>query len=289
MIQLDSDPQPSSFDAVAALDADVDHLLQYGGVTPEGVEPLVHGAIFTRGGRDLANTALFIGGTQVADGERLLQRVRQSFFGPLRVSVMLDPHGANTTAVAAVLSAARELDLSSATALVLAATGPVGERVARLLAQSGARVLLGSRKRERAAAACQRIRQAIPDGDPVQLTPLEIAGSDITLSLACPVHLVVAAGAAGVGLTSLTELARCPELRVAIDLNAVPPLGIEGVASSDRGRRDGGICCYGAIGVGALKMKLHRRAIQELFTSPDLVLDAHEILALGRELLAQGR
>src|SRR6476646_9285329 len=142
LIQLDSDPQPSSFDRVVAVDAGVDEVFSYGGVRPEQVRDLVHGAIFTRGPKDLHHTALFVGGSDVAAGERLLaEAVRHMIpqFG-LRVSVLLDANGANTTAAAAVRAAAKHLDLSSTRALVLGGTGPVGQRVGRLLARQGAQV-----------------------------------------------------------------------------------------------------------------------------------------------------
>jgi hypothetical protein len=71
LIQLDTDPQPSVFDRVVAVDAGVEELFSYGGVTVENVEPLVHGAMFTRGPADLKNTAIFVGGSDVAAGERL--------------------------------------------------------------------------------------------------------------------------------------------------------------------------------------------------------------------------
>src|SRR5579871_3658634 len=83
LIQLDTDPRPSSFDRVVAVDAGVDELFSYGGITPETVEPLVHGAIFTRGPKDLKSTAIFIGGSQVPAGEELLRRVSAVFFGPM--------------------------------------------------------------------------------------------------------------------------------------------------------------------------------------------------------------
>src|SRR5215510_12583065 len=102
LIQLDPDPHASVFDAVVAVDAGVERLLQYASVEPEEVEGLVHGAIFTRGPQDLANTAIFIGGSNVAAGEALLKRVTGTFIGPMRVSVLLDANGANTTAAAAV-------------------------------------------------------------------------------------------------------------------------------------------------------------------------------------------
>src|SRR6266545_3365142 len=109
LIQLDSDPQPSVFDRVVAIDAGADEVFSYGGVKPEQVRDLVHGAIFTRGPKDLKRTAIFIGGSDVSAGERLLQEVGKHMipqFG-LRVSVLLDANGCNTTAAAAVRAAAK--------------------------------------------------------------------------------------------------------------------------------------------------------------------------------------
>ena len=140
LIQLDSDPEPSAFDRVVAIDAGADEVFSYGGVRPEQVRGLVHGAIFTRGAKDLKSTAFFIGGSDVAAGEGLLEEVKQHMlpqFG-LRVSVLLDASGANTTAAAAVRAAARHLNLSGVAALVLGGTGPVGQRVARDLPSAGA-------------------------------------------------------------------------------------------------------------------------------------------------------
>src|SRR2546430_9320290 len=102
LLQLDSSPHPSVFDRVVAFDGGADEVLSYGGVAEDAVRDLVHGAIFTRGPKDLHNTAIFIGGADIAAGERLLAAARNAFFGPMRVSVMLDSNGSNTTAVAAV-------------------------------------------------------------------------------------------------------------------------------------------------------------------------------------------
>src|SRR6516165_5416654 len=116
LIQLDTDAQPSVFDRVVAVDAGADEVFSYGGVRPEQLQGLVHGAIFTRGPKDLKRTALFIGGSDVAAGERLMEEARRHMlpqFG-LRVSVLMDANGANTTATAAVRVAGRHLDLRSA-------------------------------------------------------------------------------------------------------------------------------------------------------------------------------
>src|SRR6184192_500403 len=98
LIQLDTDPQPSVFDRVVAVDAGADHVFAYGQVVPEAVMPLVHGAIFTRGPKDLKRTAIFIGGSDVTAGERLLKEARKHMIAPARlcVSILLDANGANT-------------------------------------------------------------------------------------------------------------------------------------------------------------------------------------------------
>jgi hypothetical protein len=270
-----------------AIDSDVDHLLQYSGVEPVQVRDLVYGAMFTRGVDQLHNTAVFIGGKDVARGEALLQQISESFFGPLRVSVLMDANGANTTAAAAVVAAERHLDLSTVTALVLAATGPVGQRAVRMLARAGAKVRLGSRRLERAVAVCQEVRAALDKE--TELTPVATANAeDVRLAIE-GVGLVIAAGASGIQLLSRAIWQTAPALKVAIDLNAVPPLGIEGVDVIDKSVELDGKYVYGAIGVGGLKMRIHKESVRRLFRGNDLVLDADEVFQIGRELEAAKR
>ena len=64
LIQLDSDAHASVFDRVVAIDAGADELFSYAGVKPEQVQGLIHGAIFTRGSKDLKSTAIFVGGKE---------------------------------------------------------------------------------------------------------------------------------------------------------------------------------------------------------------------------------
>jgi hypothetical protein len=281
LIQLDSDPHASVFDAVVATDAGVDRLLQYGGVEPTAVRDLVHGAIFTRGPQDLVNTAIFIGGSSAKAGEELLGQVTAVFFGPLRVSVLLDANGANTTAAAAVLAAAKHVKLRGATAAVLGGTGPVGERAARLLARQGASVRVASRSQERAEEVCRRIANLVAEA---QLTPMQCSIAPETAAALDGAHVVIAAGAAGVELVSDEARRQSTSLQVAIDLNAVPPVGIAGIQATDKAKERDSVVCYGAIGVGGAKMKIHRAAIQRLFTASDLVLDAEQVFQIGQEL-----
>ncbi len=92
---------------------------------------------------------------------------------------------------------------------------------------------------------------------------------------------MVAAGAAGVQLLSQSAMSACPTLQVVIDLNAVPPLGIEGVAATAAGVETNGVIGYGALGVGGTKMKIHRAAVAHLFESNDQILDAEEVYLLA--------
>jgi hypothetical protein len=278
LLCLDTDAQASVFDAVVAIDAGVDQLLRHGGVTEDAVRDLVYGAMFTRGPADLKNTAVFVGGSDVAAGERLLAKVRECFFGPMRVSVMLDSNGANTTAAAAVLCARKHVPLAGATVTVLAATGSVGRRAVRLLAREGARVRVASRQLKRAQQVCSDVQQVVPGA---QLEAWATRDDDSLRAVLSGASAVVAAGAPGVELLPNAVRLEQRDLKIAIDLNAVPPAGIGGISSQDKAVERDGQVCYGAIGVGGAKMKLHKTAIRQLFASNDAVLDAEEIYALG--------
>jgi hypothetical protein len=98
------------------------------------------------------------------------------------------------------------------------------------------------------------------------------------------VEVLVAAGAAGVQLLTGAERQAAQSLRVAIDLNAVPPFGLQGIEPTDKARDREGMLAYGALGIGSTKMKIHKAAVQKLFTDQNLLLDAEEIYVLGKEL-----
>jgi hypothetical protein len=281
LLHLDTDPHPSMFDRVVAVDAGVQHVFSYGGITPDNVMAMVHGCIFTRGPKDLHRTAIFIGGSDVSAGESVLAEVKKHLlpqFG-LSVSIMLDSNGANTTAAAAVKAAGTHVDLSQSRALVLGGTGPVGQRVARLLAKHGASVRIGSRQLDRAEAVRTAITMMVPGA--------KVEAASVATSADGPKALdgrtiVFAAGAPGTTLLPKKVRSTCATLKVAVDLNGVPPAGIEGVELADKGKERDGIFCYGALGVGGTKMKIHRAAIAELFKSNDAVydLDAISVLAV---------
>ena len=289
LIQLDTDPQPSTFDAIVAVDAGAEVLLRHGGVTPENVVPLVYGAMFTRGDEHLASTAIFVGGSNFAAAEAVADRVRRTFFDPIRVSVMLDPNGSNTTAAAAVVAIGRHVrwqvvDDGRQSAVVLGGTGPVGQRVARLLARKRVRVTIVSRTQARAQEVAASIAKQVPGA---QIVGVEAGGDGLgppvreALSTA---DIVVAAGAPGATLLPESVRPLVARARVLIDLSAVPPPGIAWISATDKARHCDNAKLYGALGVGGTKMKIHKAAIAWTFSTADAFLDAEELLAIGESL-----
>ena len=119
------------------------------------------------------------------------------------------------------------------------------------------------------------------------MTPLAIDQPDGLAAALADAQVVIAAGAAGVRVVPDAAWREAAELRVAIDLNAVPPAGIEPIEVTDVAAERDGVVCYGAIGVGGAKMKIHKRAIRRLFEANDQVLDAEAIYELGRHVLAE--
>jgi hypothetical protein len=280
LLQLDSDPFASSFDTVTAYDAGADQVLCYGKVGLSDVRNLVYGAMFTRGGGDLKNTAIFVGGSSVPAGEAMLKEVRNTFFGPVRVSVMADPNGSNTTAAAEVLKIIRAVPVSGKNAVIFAGTGPVGVRAATLLGKEGCHVVITSRQMDNAKKVCASIKERFN----LDVTPLEVRDDAGVARALENVQIVLSTGAAGIELVKKELWSTNPTIEVVADANAVPPIGIGGIQPTDDGKEREGKLAFGAIGIGGLKMKIHHAAVARLFERNDLVLDIEEIYEIGKAL-----
>ena len=284
LLQLDSSRMPSVFDQVVAYDAGADDIMSYGGVTETDVRDLVHGCIFTRGPKDLHNTAVWIGGSNMSAGEQLLAMAQDAVFAPFTVSMMLDSNGSNTTAVAAVVKIEQTLgSLEGTKVLILAGTGPVGQRAAGLLAKDGAHVTITSRKPEQG----EKARQFISARFNVQVEATTMNDPAALPELCREAEVLLNSGPAGVQMVPKSAWTAAKSLKIAVDLNAVPPLGIEGVEVNDAGVTRDGVVVYGAFGVGNFKTKLHKACVARLFTRNDLVLDAETIADVARELVAK--
>ena len=284
LLQLDTDQHPSPFDAIVAHDAGVDVLLSHGDVTPEAVRDLVQGAFFTRAPDDLSSMAVWVGGSDVAKGEKVLDEVKAAYFGPFRVSAMLDSNGCNTTAATAIALIAKDRDLRGRRAVIVG-VGPVGLRSATLLIEEGCEVLAvtiprdvldtDSYRRPRGLAVAERL--GIDTLEPPDRAEMEAALEGA--------NIVLAAGPAGVQVLRREVWSANPTIELLADYNATEPLGIEGVEAMDDLIEREGKLVLGALAVGGPKMKTHKACVRRLFERNDLVLNADGVYAVAQEIV----
>lgn len=280
LYQLDTDEHASVFDSVVCYDGGADHVIGYGGVHPHNVGAMVDGAIFTRAPKDKKNTAIFVGGSNMAEGEALFRAVRKKFFANFRVSIMLDSNGSNTTAAACVASLARSSSLKGKRAVILGGAGPIGTRAAAMLSGEGVTVTLTTRKSDtgKEAAALLKARFGIDVG------VIEAADNEARARALEGAQIVIATGAGGIQLLEERHWKDNPTIELVADANATPPLGIDGIDMMDKGAQRHGKTVFGAIGFGTLKLALQRACVAKLFEQSDLVLDAEDIYATAKTM-----
>ncbi|MCC6627681.1 MAG: saccharopine dehydrogenase NADP-binding domain-containing protein [Chloroflexi bacterium] len=284
LVHLDTDRHPGVYLRVLAIDAGIEHVLAYGSVTADDVRDLVHGVLFSRHEAALRASAIAISGADVVTAEEMLHAADAAMLGPLRVSLLLDPRGANTTAAATVVQLAQDVGVRGRRVLVLGGTGPVGVRLAGLLANAGAEVLLASRRRDRARDAADRVRRRLG----VRVEAVEVKDDRGVAKALKGVQVLVNAVAPGIQMVHRPTWANAPDLVAVVDVNAVPPPGIDGVSPADDGNQRDGRRCYGALAIGTLKAAIQRRCLTRLFERNDLVLDAEEIFDLARSVALLG-
>jgi methylenetetrahydrofolate/methylenetetrahydromethanopterin dehydrogenase (NADP+) len=284
LIQLDTDEHPSTFDAIVAHDADVDVLLRYGGVEPDAVRGLVQSAFFTRGPKDLLNMAVWVGGSSVGAGEEVLGQVQEAFFGPFRVSVMLDSNGCNTTACTTVARLAKEVDLKGRRVVIVGA-GAVGLRAAKLLIDEGCDVTVSGIPAARFGDKPYRRARGLSVAEDRGMQIAEPADDDALGELLDGASLVLAAGPAGVEVLPAAVWQKAGSVEVLADFNAAEPLGLEGTDAQDDLKDYDGKRVLGALAIGGPKMKVHKACVRRLFESNDQVLDTDAVYAVAKELV----
>ena len=284
LLQLDTDQHPSPFDAIVAQDAGVDVLLSHGGVTPEAVQELVQGAFFTRAPDDLSSMAVWVGGSDVSAGEKILDEVQAAFFGPFRISAMHDSDGCNTTAATAIALIAKDRDLSGRRAVIIG-VGPVGLRSATLLREEGCDVVAVTIPADVLGTDSYRTPRGLAVAEQLGLEAGEAADRAEMEAALEGASIVLAAGPAGVEVLPEAVWSGNPSIELLADYNAAEPLGIEGVKSGDDLVERHGKLVIGALAVGGAKMKTHKACVRRLFERNDLILDADGVYAVAREIV----
>jgi len=263
----------SPFDVNMALDAGWVSAVPYINVEPSEVQGLVQDAIFSRSAKNLKRTGIFIGGRDTKQAMDMLNTAKRSMFSPFQVSVFADPSGAFTTAAGMVAAAERELitkfdtTLEGKNILVLGGTGPVGQVAAVIAAQSGANVKLIGRQLDKAQAIADMCNNEFGDGK-IKI----VAGADADKAeYIKTADVVFATGAAGIELLSAELVASAPQLKVAADVNAVPPSGIAGVDAFHNGTpiqgSNSGAVGLGAMAIGNIKYQTQIMLLQKMLNS----------------------
>ena len=284
LIQLDTDQHPSTFDAMVAHDADVDALLRYGGIEPDAVRGLVQSAYFTRPPGD-ANLAVWVGGSSVSAGEAVLEQVKESFFGPFQVSVMLDSNGCNTTACTTIARLAKDIDLDGRRAIVVGA-GAVGLRAAKILIDEGCDVIVSGIPKDRFEGKEYRRARGLTTAEERGMKIAEPEDDAALKELLDGASLVLAAGPAGVEVLPEKLWREVDSIEVLADFNAADPLGIEGTDAQDDMKDYDGKRVLGALAIGGPKMKVHKTCVRRLFETNEAVLDVDGVYEIAKEQLA---
>jgi methylene-tetrahydromethanopterin dehydrogenase len=280
----------SPFDVNMAYDAGF-ALAGYTEVELKEVAGLTQDAMFSRAPQDAAKTVLFIGGRDAMSALDMATSAKKAMFPPFEVSVFADPSGAFTTAAAMVALVEKHLAalggrLEGAKVVVFGAKGVVGGVVGIIAAEAGAEVTLVGydktdvvpRKAEEFAQRFSR-RFAAADGSSEAGRRAALGGADI----------VLAAGRAGTQILSQAELEAATRLKVAADINAVPPAGIEGLAAKANGTplRDSAVG-IGALAIGNVKFRVQHKLLRLLRDAEKAqFIDYREAYRVAREIVAQ--
>src|SRR5258708_3561465 len=258
---------PSPFDVNVAVDAGF-AVAGYTMVGMEEITALTQDAMFSRVPQDAAKTCLFIGGRDTLLALDMAAAAKAAMFPPFVVSIFADPAGAFTTAAAMVAYVAHRLrrqggTLTGAKVAVFGAKGIVGGIAAVLAAEAGADVTLVAHDRSGAVPAKVAAFEAR-----FKLHLRVAEGISDAQKRAALRHcdIVLAAGPAGVRILSREDLKHAERLKIAADLNAVPPFGIEGVDAKADGAPLGfapGIG-IGALAIGKVKFELQHALLRRI-------------------------
>ena len=266
----------SPFDVNMAVDAGIDTVVPYTGIETAQIEALTQDAMFSRDPRNAARTGLFIGGRDATMALDMLDKARKAMFPPFQISVFADPSGAFTTAAAMVAVVERALrragqeGLAGLDVQVYGATGVVGGIAGLIAAQAGGNVTLVS---HRGVSAVQGKAEEFGRRYGVTLSCADTAGGG-KAALLERAEVVLACGKAGITVLTAGDLRGAKRLRVAADINAVPPAGVEGIGVQDdgvalpdtSGPNGSGAVGIGALAIGNVKFKVQHHLLERMQT-----------------------
>lgn len=289
---FDTDDNASPFDINMAYDAGFDIVVPISRMTADQVPKLVQDAIFSR--KPKAPTTFFIGGSNVKEAEKIAKEVIESLVPPFECPVIIDPRGSHTTAsaiVAKTLQVARIhgfSDLSGKKIICLGGTGPVGQIAALIASKFNAKVIITSRREQFVKELAERL--TIKAGRGATKIIGEVANSDEQyLKIVKDADIIWSVGKAGVQILSNEIMNQLPPNKIIVDINLVPPYGIEGIRPKhDNEEIYPGIFGIGALAVGRLKANSEGEILKEATkTKGTKVFDYNYAFEVAKKLLSK--
>jgi methylene-tetrahydromethanopterin dehydrogenase len=293
LFYLDTDEKASPFDICMAYDAGYNAVIPYENVTPEDAKRIVQDALFSRGPKGVKHTCFFIGGKNAEKAGGVFEAAQGTMFPPFKTSIIVDPGGAYTTAAAMVAKVENAMvthklgELKDKTCAVLG-TGAVGQIAAVLLAKLGCNVIIASisPKRTDGKEYAENIAKLLANNHGVQVQGVFAPTSAEKLELLKKADVVLCAGTRGVRILDKELFRELKLVKVVVDINAIPPFGIEGLELRDDMKEIApGIFGIGALTVGDLKYKLEKEILKEARIGGDGVYNYSLAIQLARKLL----
>jgi methylene-tetrahydromethanopterin dehydrogenase len=293
LFYLDTDVKASPFDICMAYDAGYTAVIPYENVTPEDAKTITLDALLSRGPKGAKNTVFLIGGKNAEKAEEVFEAVNSSMFPPFKGSIIVDPAGAYTTAAAMVAKTENALlksklgQLKEKTCAVLG-TGAVGQIAAVLLAKMGCDVMIASLnpKRVDGKEHAEGIAKTLLRDHGVQVQGIFAPAQADKIEILRKADVIMCAGIRGVRIIDKEMLNEVKNIKVLVDINAVPPLGAEGIELKDDMREIApGIFAIGALAVGDLKHKLEKEMLREARSGGEEVYNYNIALPLARKLM----
>lgn len=285
----------SPFDVNMAYEAEFDGVIPYTEVHLEDVHALTQDTIFSRGPTGVKRTGIFIGGREFGLAMDMLQRAKVAMVPPFEVSVFVDPSGAITTAAAMVACIENWVKKKTGDSLtgknlhILGGTGPVGVCAGILASNCGANVYLASHRGKKVG---DEVANEYNRRFNVNMQGEDFGSEQAILNLLKTSDIVVGSAKAGVQVISKSQLKQASRLIVAADVNAVPPLGIEGVGVNDMGKEldftPNQAVAIGALAIGNVKYKVHYKMFEMMKTAEKpLYLDHTQAFEAARKYAAK--
>jgi methylene-tetrahydromethanopterin dehydrogenase len=281
----------SPFDVNMALDAGFDEAVPYTNVTIEEVTSLVQDAMFSRAPTAALRTGVFFAGRDAVLALDMLEVAKKTLMKPFEVSLFADPYGSFTTAgamvacVEKILRSQKQRELKGLKIVIYGATGVVGYSAAVIAALEGAEVtVVGYSGIDRVRKLAEEMQKRFS----IEVMPADGSSPEQVRALLLDHEVALCAARAGVKVLSREDVEAAKDLLIAADVNAVPPLGVEGCGLHDNGKV---ISSHGALGIGALaigdvKYGTESGLFKQMVTSNiPLCLDFRHAFALARQLV----